>query len=174
MEGRSTTHRQSLKNYFENPCLLLGLRVVVGVTLVAASIDKIAEPAAFALSIANYRVLPDSLTLYPATFLPWMELLCGLSLLFGLMVRGSALLTSFMLILFTAAVLSALLRGLDIACGCFTQGQGAEVIGWWKIAENTGLICATLVLLWGGEGVLSLEGYLRRQESHRFRDTSDL
>jgi hypothetical protein len=42
----------------------LGRRLLVGITLVVASIDKIADPEGFGLSIANYRILPDSLTLF--------------------------------------------------------------------------------------------------------------
>lgn len=163
MEGCATPHCHLLRNGLGNPCLLLCLRLLVGIVMVVASIDKIADPEEFGISIANYRILPDSLVLYPATILPWVELLCGLCLLSGLMVRGSSLLAATMLLLFTAAVVSALFRGLDISCGCFSQEPGGEVIGWWKIAENLGLICASLLLLRGGEGLLSIRTYLRSE-----------
>lgn len=152
-----------MKRYVENPFLLLFLRLVVGLVFVVASVEKTADPAAFGASISNYRILPETIVLIPATFLPWIELLCGLSLFFGIMVRGSSLLGASMLVVFTIAVLSALARGLDITCGCFTQAAGADLIGWWKIAENAGLILACLLILRGGEGALSLEAYLRRQ-----------
>jgi uncharacterized membrane protein YphA (DoxX/SURF4 family) len=152
-----------LKKYLENPFFLLGLRILVGLAFVVASIEKIADPAAFGASIANYRILPDSMVLIPATFLPWLELLCGFCLLFGLMVRGSGLLIASMLLVFTAALLYAMARGLDISCGCFSRRPGADAIGWWKIAVNLGLICASLLLLRGGEGALSLRGYIRDQ-----------
>ena len=42
-----------------------------------------------------------------------------------------------MLVIFSAAVVSALWRGLDISCGCYTQDPAAERLGWWKVGENT-------------------------------------
>jgi len=115
-------------------------RAFLGAVFIVASIDKVADPSAFAVSIDNYRILPQGLSLVLATVLPWVELLCGFGLLFGLFVRGSSLLTTMMLVLFTGAVISGLLRGLDISCGCFTQDPDVAKIGWGKVAENAGLI----------------------------------
>jgi uncharacterized membrane protein YphA (DoxX/SURF4 family) len=145
------------------PFLLLGLRLLVGLAFVVASVEKIADPEAFGVSIGNYRILPETLISVSAALLPWVELLCGLAILFGVLVRGGSLLVSALLVLFTAAVLSAILRGLDISCGCFTQDPAAASLGWEKVWENLGLLCASLVLLLGGEGPLSLQRYLRRQ-----------
>lgn len=125
----------------------LAVRVFLGAVLVVASIDKIADPSAFAVSIDNYRILPQGLSLIIATFLPWVEILCGFALMFGLFVRGSSLLTAAMLVIFTAAVISGLLRGLDISCGCFTQDPNVSKIGWGKVAENTGLILLSVFAL---------------------------
>ncbi len=164
MEDGSAPHGRTtaLRRHLEDPFLLLGMRILVGLVFVVASIEKISDPAAFGVSISNYRILPDSLVPIPATFLPWLELLCGLGLLFGLLVRGSCFLIVSMLLVFTSALLYTIARGLDISCGCFSQNPKADVIGWWKIAENLGLIGATLVILRGGEGPFSLRSYLRK------------
>jgi uncharacterized membrane protein YphA (DoxX/SURF4 family) len=82
-----------------------------------------------------------------ATVLPPLELLCGLSLILGLYPRGSTLITSVMLIVFTIMVTSALLRGLDISCGCFSQDPQVSKVGYQKIAENCGLIVISVWLL---------------------------
>jgi uncharacterized membrane protein YphA (DoxX/SURF4 family) len=131
--------------------------------LVVAGADKICDPAAFGVSIGNYRILPEFLIPIAATVLPWLELLCGLAILFGILVRGGSLLASILLLIFTAAAAAAILRGLDISCGCFTQDPRAAALGWGKVWENLGLLCASLVLLYAGEGPLSLQRYLRRQ-----------
>src|SRR5512142_2147654 len=67
-------------------------RIVLGLTFVAASIDKIADPAMFAKATANYKLISGWPVLLVATFLPWVELLCGLLTLSGLYLRGSSLL----------------------------------------------------------------------------------
>lgn len=150
MDGSSTPHglTLTLKSHFGSPYLLLGLRLVVGFVFITAGIEKASDPVAFGAAISNYRILPDSLVLIAATILPWMELICGFCVLFGVMVRGGALLITFMLLVFTAALLYVLATGLDISCGCFSRNPAADVIGWWKIAENLGLLCATLLLLY--------------------------
>lgn len=170
MDRESTSHGKicSMKAQLGNRYLLLGLRLLVGLAFVVAGADKIGDPVAFGASIGNYRILPEFLIPIPATMLPWLELLCGFSILFGILVRGSSLLVSSLLFIFTAAVLSAILRGLDITCGCFTQDPGAAALGWGKVWENIGLLCASLVLLYAGEGPFSLSRYVRRQSGAGF------
>ena len=69
------------------------------------------------------------------------------------------------LVVFTLAILSALLRGLDITCGCFTQDPEAATIGWFKIAENLGFLVVGVWLLLAGEGRFSLQHYLTKRAS---------
>ena len=91
-----------------------------------------------------------------------LAMLTAVTVVLGMKVVG-ILLVSALLVIFTAAVLSAILRGLDITCGCFTHDPGVATLGWGKVLENIGLLCASLVLLYAGEGPLSLRHYLRRQ-----------
>ncbi|MDH3252943.1 MAG: DoxX family membrane protein [Ignavibacteria bacterium] len=129
------------------PYFLVFIRVVVGFLFIAASIDKISSPDAFAEAIGNYRIIPAVAVLPAATVLPWIELLCGLALVLGFWTRGSALLISVLLVAFTFAVISALVRGLDISCGCFTLDPTAQRVGWSKIGENMLLLGATCAVL---------------------------
>jgi len=138
----------------------LAARVVLGAVFIVASIDKIADPSAFAVSIDNYRILPQGLPLVVATVLPWVEILCGFGLLFGLFIRGSSLLTMLMLAVFTAAVISGLLRGLDISCGCFTQDPDVARIGWGKVVENAGLIVLSVFVLFSTGLRFTIEHWL--------------
>jgi len=82
----------------------------------------------------------------------------------GIMVRGSSLLISFLLIVFIIAILSALGRGLDILCGCFTLDPNASRIGWNKVIENIGLLLLGVFLILSKSNRFSLERYLR--ETH--------
>jgi putative oxidoreductase len=139
------------------------LRIVLGVVFIFVSIEKIADPTAFAASISGYRLVSADPALFISTVVPWIEFLCGLGLLFGLFVRGSALLALVMLILFTAVVLSALWRGLDISCGCYTQDPTAERIGWWKAGENVVLIGMSYLVLRHASPRFTLERFLQRR-----------
>lgn len=100
---------------------------IAGVFLYAA-FPKIADPAGFARSIANYQILPDAAINPLAIFLPWLELVCAVSLIaIPALRRGALILTGGMLLVFVVAIISALARGLNIECGCFsTSGQGGK------------------------------------------------
>lgn len=138
-----------MRSLLENRYVVLSARLLLGFVFVVASIDKLADPNAFAVSISYYRLVGEPVTLILATILPWVELLAGLFLLFGIMMRGSSLLLLLMLVLFTAGVISGIARGLDISCGCFTRDPNVDKIGWMKVLENLGLIGLSLITLYG-------------------------
>ena len=140
-----------------NTYVVVAARMVIGVLFVIASADKIADPAAFATSISSYKLVPEFVALVVATVLPWMELICGVFLVFGVFRNGAGLVLTCLMAIFTVLVISALVRGLDISCGCFTQDPSAARIGWWKVAENTGLFIFSLVPTFSTNSSLSIE-----------------
>lgn len=150
-----------MKTLLHSTTFFLAARCVLGAVFLIASIEKIANPGAFAESIGYYRLVGPALSMAAASFLPWLELLCGLGLLFGLGVRGSALLISAMLAVFTAAVAAALARGLDISCGCFSQDPASGAIGLWKLAENALLLLSSILLSFSRNFRFTLEQYFR-------------
>ena len=135
-----------IKTLLSNEYFAFLLRVLLGLTFLAACIDKIADPGGFAMAITNYKLISGPLALFVATVLPWIELLCALFILAGIFRRGSSLLLAVMLVGFTLAVTSGILRGLDISCGCFTLDPTVGKIGWQKVIENSGLILASVAL----------------------------
>ena len=100
------------------------LCLALGVVFIAAALPKISDPRAFALAVFRYRLLPGPLVYPVALILPWAECFAGLSLVFlPAWRRAAAVLAAGLLVLFVAAQGAALLRGLDIACGCFGAGD---------------------------------------------------
>ncbi|MBN1397020.1 MAG: DoxX family membrane protein [Bacteroidetes bacterium] len=147
MEKEQLSHRLSVKSILTNTVLIFFIRLTLGVIFVISSLDKIADPDAFTLSILNYKVIGFGLATATATILPPLELICGLGLILGIYPRSSAFLITAMLVIFTIMVISALIRGLDISCGCFSQNPDAEKIGYLKILENSGMIIMGIWLL---------------------------
>ena len=99
------------------------LRVSLGVVFLWASYDKILEPESFARILYNYRILPDGLIKPSAIILPWVETVCGIMLITGYMVRGSALIINLLMIIFIVALIASSYRGIDISCGCFSVSE---------------------------------------------------
>jgi uncharacterized membrane protein YphA (DoxX/SURF4 family) len=154
-----------MKSLLTNTILILLVRVFLGGLFIVASLDKIADPAAFAVSILNYKIVGPTLAMVIATILPSLELLCGLSLILGLYPRTSAILITLMLVGFTILIISALLRGLDISCGCFTQDPNVSKIGYVKILENVGMIMLGVWLLFVQNYGITLTQFFPHQKN---------
>jgi uncharacterized membrane protein YphA (DoxX/SURF4 family) len=107
---------------------VLAARLFMGSIFIYASIDKIAQPAAFARDIYNYQVLPDALINLSALVLPWLELFLGLCLLAGIWMPGAVLAVNLLLIVFLGALVFNMARGLDVNCGCFGVGSNAPAM----------------------------------------------
>lgn len=124
----------------------LGRLALAGTYLVAAR-PKLLDPAGFAKAIHNYQLLPDGAVNLLAIYLPPLELLTALALLFvpaGR--RGALLLLNLMTTVFIVAIGSAVFRGINIDCGCFsTSGQGLRT-GWWHIGLDVVLLAIGLLL----------------------------
>ncbi len=107
--------------------LVLVCRLVVGGVFIFASWDKLTHPQAFAEAISNYHIMPYPLLHLSAHLLPVVELVVGTALVLGIWRRGAALITGLLTLVFMAAITSALLRNLDISCGCFNTDGGHSV-----------------------------------------------
>lgn len=128
-----------LKN---NPYISLISRIILGTVFVVVGITKIMDPNLFANEIGNYDLLPNVLTHIPAIILPWVELVLGFMLLFGVKLKESSFLAGTLLLVFTLAVAIAWARGLNISCGCFSTLK-EEKVGLSKILQNSGLLVLT-------------------------------
>ncbi|MDD3557313.1 MAG: DoxX family membrane protein, partial [Melioribacteraceae bacterium] len=96
---------------------------------------KISVPEEFAVSISNYRLLPIELVNFFAIIIPWIEIITGILLLFGFFVKENSFILTFLLGVFTIMVFIAMIRGLNIECGCFGT-KGGQKVGLLKIFEN--------------------------------------
>lgn len=131
-------------------------RLVLAVLFIYMGLVKAMDPVQFLKMVREYEMVHSPMLLNSiAAALPWFEVFCGVMLLMGIAVRGTALLLIGMLIPFTMLVTK---RALAIAsakslafcavkfnCGC---GNG-EVFICHKILENSGLLLLAVWLLAG-------------------------
>ena len=158
-----TSTHSALRNIVTHPYTAASLRVVLGVIFIYASWDKILHPEAFARSVQNYRILPlESVNLF-AIVLPWLELVCGVLLCLGLFTGGSMLIVAFMITLFLVALSSALIRGIDISCGCFSANSNESINISFLIRDMMLLVFAVQALLYD-QGILSFDRLSNRRD----------
>ncbi len=134
---------RKMKNGFS--IIVLISRILIGSILIYASINKIADPGGFAKAIDNYHLIPFGIENSMAIVLPWVELIVGICLIFGIFIDGAAFLVIIMMIVFIAAITFAILSGYNIECGCGLKP--GELVGIQKLIEDlTYLILAWMIL----------------------------
>ncbi len=116
--------------------LTLLLRWFVAAIFIFAGTSKILNPDTFARDIDNYRLLPYLLVTIMAIILPWLEVLCGIFLIVGKWKKGAAITLLVLTFMFLIAIGSAIARGLDITCGCFSMTIEGTKVGYTRLVED--------------------------------------
>jgi putative oxidoreductase len=105
--------------FISHPGTLAFFKVFLGVIFLLSSVTKVFETAKFMDSIAGYKIVPQ-MFLYPmALIIPWVQLVCGLLLMLDVYPKSNAFVLSGLLTVYTIAITSAFIRGIDMDCGCF-------------------------------------------------------
>jgi len=116
-------------------------RIILGGLFLWASVTKVPDMAAFAESVANYRIVPPSLVPVVAAAVVGVEIAAGVALMLNVWARPAALLLAGLLAVFTVGLASALARGIDLACGCF---GGTDAATWWTVLRDLALLAWAL------------------------------
>ncbi|MEW6338068.1 MAG: MauE/DoxX family redox-associated membrane protein [Acidobacteriota bacterium] len=144
--------------------LAVPARWYLGALFVGAAWHKIVAPGSFALDVATYDILPLALVNVAAITLPWIEIVAGALLLLGFRTRAASVLVGGMMVLFLAALVVALARGLDMSCGCFaSQGAEENPISWLTAARDLAWLALNLLVLVADRGRVGLDGWLERK-----------
>lgn len=137
--------------------LLLACRLILGGVFIYASLDKIANPGAFADILYNYNLIPEWMIHPLAVWLPWLELVSGVMMIAGVFLRGATVVLSGLLLVFIAALSINALRGYSMDCGCFTTTLGEHQGGMIRlILRDIALLLPAVIILrreWMLQGV---------------------
>lgn len=123
----------------------LVLRIVIGVVFVYAAIPKIISPGEFYLNILGYDLIGGQIARIIALWIPWLELLGGLGVIFGVWYLVNLRIVQGLLSGFIILLVVTLVRGIQTECGCFGSGLGQ--ISWWHLFGNLVLLMVTTFLI---------------------------
>src|SRR2546423_5637470 len=104
--------------------------LVVGGMFIYAGAIKALDPVQFANDIDNYKTLPWFISVRLALYLPWLEIFCGIAIIFRFLYRGGLSILTALIVVFIGATVAAKMRGLDITCGCF--GHASKNWNFWQ------------------------------------------
>src|ERR1700720_1357047 len=120
--------------------------LIIAAIFIYAGVLKALDPVQLAHDIDHYKILPWAVGVGLAFYLPWLEIFCGLALIFRLFYRGTLSILTALVVVFLVATIAAKVRGLDITCGCF--GHASQNWGFsTHLAVDLVLLGATIFLL---------------------------
>ncbi len=129
--------------------IYLLVRLLLGGLFLWASWEKILHPEDFAVAVRNYALLPEVLINPIALLLPWMEAFCGILLIVGRFVKGSAFIVDILMVIFILAFVINLYRGVDISCGCFSVAEKAPPGNYfYYLTRDLIILAAGIWVLW--------------------------
>jgi putative oxidoreductase len=145
------------------------IRILMGGIFLLAGLAKIADPVRFMFTLREFDLFPKVVVSFLAVYLPWLELLLGLSLVLGLLYRTSALMLAVLNFLFMLAIISVISRGIVVDCGCFGLFADAlklpDMADYKAVIRNIIFVSLCVYLFFAGNTIFSLEGYIRGNSS---------
>jgi uncharacterized membrane protein YphA (DoxX/SURF4 family) len=138
-------------------------RLLVGGVWIVAGALKLPDPAASVRAVRAYQLLPEAIVPAVGYALPVIEVVVGVMLVIGLLVRANAVVSAILFVAFIIGISAAWARGLQIDCGCFGGGgydPDATDKYPWEIARDLGLLFASLWLVWRPRSPWALDNRL--------------
>jgi len=112
--------RSRLQNFIDNHAAVMTFRMIVGLIFLLSAIGKLMDLNGSVGAVYNFQVLPDALIEPFGYALPFIELLCALGLLFGVLTRLSAFGIGLMsLVFFIVKMIVMFGQHRSVLCGCF-------------------------------------------------------
>jgi len=150
---------------FRNPYVGLVFRWFLGIIMIYAGWNKLFDMANLATAIERYRIIPSETVNLFAIILPPIEIIAGVGLILGVLLEGALTITTVLLAVFLIAIESAILRGLDIDCGCFGTSD-AERVGIAVLIRDVFLFLTVIPIWMAGNQILSLDNYFHRVKTN--------
>ena len=118
-----------IMNTIKSLNLPLIFRIILGVVFIYASYHKILDPVSFSDNIHNFHTTDNFVWTenLAALIIPWLELIVGVFLIFGVFLEGATSITIGLYIFFIIILSQAVYRGIDVHCGCFKTESDAGV-----------------------------------------------
>jgi putative oxidoreductase len=173
--GQADLISKTKMNWFqaleENRYVVLVFRLILTGFFLTSAYGKLVDIERYSVdAVYNFGILPMFLARPFGLSMPFIELLCGLGLLFGIFTRLSALgivLMSFSFFIAKAIVLS---QGRSIECGCF--GAVIDTLASVTIFMDIPMIVLALVIIFSTPEArhwLAIGKFLSFQWKERFR-----
>jgi len=137
--------RPVLGRFLGNRNVVLVCRFILAATFLVSSFGKLVDVEHYSVAMVyNFNILPGPLAIGFGWALPFIELLCALGLLFGVLTRFASMGVGLLSISFFITKAILLSRGTDIECGCF--GAIGSTMASWSIYLDPSILILSLII----------------------------
>jgi len=132
--------------------VVLCFRLILAVSFLTAAFGKLVDIERYSVqAVYFFVILPMFLARPFGLALPFIELLCGLGLLFGVLTRLSALGIGLLSLSFLIAKTIVFLHGRSVNCGCF--GAFGETLASVTVFLDLPMMFFAIVVMWAPSNV---------------------
>jgi len=137
---------------YNNRYAVLVFRLILAAFFLTSAYGKLVDIERYSVdAVYNFGILPLYLARLFGLVMPFIELLCALGLLFGVLTRLSALGISLMSLSFFIAKAIVLSQGRSINCGCF--GAVIDTLASVTIFMDLPIMFIALMVMFAPSGV---------------------
>jgi len=119
---------------------------VLGLLFLYAGLEKLSDPNEFAQAIDGYQMVPLAWAGWLALLIPSAEVVMGISLVLGPGSRAASLLAGLTLLVFSFGIAQAMVRGINVECGCFGSATASQT-DVLALGRNAGLLFLSAFIL---------------------------
>lgn len=144
------------------------IRIMTGFLLLFSGLFKAADIETFGRTIAQYKILPETVLVYPAMIIPFLELIIGSLLMIGYKIKAASFVSIVLMLMFTVFILINVIRGEKFNCGCFELGRLGiginETIGMHLVVRDLVFIILYWIVFNAKKHCFSLENYIETKK----------
>ena len=150
-EGTSVMKVSFLERLYTSPSVVLVFRFILASFFLISAFGKLVNIERYSVdAVYNFGILPFVLARPFGLAMPFIELLCGLGLLFGVLTRLSAFGIALMSLSFFIAKAIVLGQDRSIECGCF--GAVIDTLASVTIFMDMPMMALALVVMLSSSG----------------------
>jgi len=140
-------------------------RLILGGIFIFTGFAKVNHISALINEIKQYQILPYALASVYGHVLPYLEIVVGVLLVLGIVLRISASIAGLMLISFAVAKIVAIIRGLNISvCHCF--GPAVPLLSNQSLAIDFIMLLLAIQIILFRNKLFSISSWIRRRNTH--------
>ena len=137
----------SIKGFIFSRSFIWTVRTIIALIFIYSGVVKFLNLYEFGEVISRYHILPQGIEIPFASLIVAAEIILGLLFILGVYEKETGVFLILLNIVFIFAMFTAIVRGIDTSCGCFSK-EG-DVLGLKDIVRDIVFILMIIIVIYG-------------------------